>query len=78
MSTPVEPIVIRDDSEQPELGTVIFEDKCRAEIRIIGVGRVGFVAQFPPHQWEWVLLREVSTLGDVRKLATALGFESTQ
>lgn len=71
-------LVRRGDAECPDLGTVIFDDSCRAEIRIVGVGRLGFMAQFPPHHWDWVLLRDVTTLGEVRMLAKALGFESIQ
>ena len=68
----------RKDDEYPELGDVIYEDTCRAEIRIIGVNKLGFMTQFPPHNWGWVLLKEVKTLGEVRMLAEALGYKFIQ
>ena len=67
-----------DENKPPYLGTIIYEDHCRAEIRVAGVNRLCFMAQFPPHHWDWVQLREISTLKEARDLCKALGYRSLQ
>lgn len=66
-------LAMPDDDEPAELGTVFISDECRAEVRIIGVGRIGFAIQYARAGFEWWMLREVKTNGDVRRLLAALG-----
>lgn len=53
------------------IGTVIFDGDFRAECRI--VGRVGFAVQV--NFGEWVVLRDVQTTEQVKRLCDALGRE---
>ncbi len=61
------------DQEPPGLGTIVFEDHIRAEIRVIGIGKIGFAFQSRYTKWEWVVLCEVKTRGDVRRICEAIG-----
>ncbi len=51
-----------------------YDDRARAEIRVIGVGRLGFAMQAAP-DWRWMVLREVETREQVAKLCEALGYQ---
>lgn len=65
---------MNDEAPIDHIGTVIFADDFRAETRVIGVGILAFAIQSPLTNWEWVVLRPVETVGDVRRLCEALGY----
>ena len=63
-----------DNEPFDHIGTVIFANDLRAETRVIGVGKLAFAMQSALTNWDWFVVREVETKGDVRKLCEALGY----
>ena len=75
----IHPPAESDQNSPPAtIGTIIFEDTCRAEVRASEDGKLEFYAQFPQGSWDWIKLRDVETLKEVRELCNALGYESLE
>lgn len=68
----VESVHADDDEPIEFIGEVLETEWYRAEVRIIGVGRLGFAIRTIASEPKQVILREVKTKGEVRRLVEAL------
>jgi len=64
-------------SDIAPLGTYVFDDDLRVELRLIAEGSVGLAAQGTP-SWNWVILRQwpqanLPTIAEVEAIVVAIG-----